>query len=51
MGCTQVIARYSRGDMMRNVYVDIVAKNFYPVKQKKTKYNSIIRRRKVIHFV
>lgn len=34
MSCPQVIARYSGGNVMRNVYVDIMAKNFYPVKQK-----------------
>lgn len=31
MSCSQVVARYSGGNMMRNVHVDIVAKNLYPV--------------------
>ena len=40
MSCSQVVARYSGGNMMRNVHVDIVAKDLYPVEEKRYYYVS-----------
>lgn len=49
MSCSQVVARYSGGNVVRNVHVDIVAENLYPVEEKKDCVSYLHRKEQSTH--